>query len=197
MASDIYKKLTAVQGKLKAPKAQFNEFSNFNYRSCEDILNAVKPLLHGVNASLILSDEIINYGDRYYIKATAKFIDNETGEDVTATAYAREQQTKKGMDESQITGAASSYARKYALNGLFAIDNTKDADSMNNNDEISEFICSDCKKPISDHQTAKGVYTAQTISELTTKNNGRPLCWACAEKIAKAQKAANAANNNS
>jgi len=193
MASDIYKKLATVQLKLIAPKEKDNEFGGFKYRSAEDILKAVKPLLKGVNASLILSDEMVNNGERYYIKATANFIDNDSGEAVSATAYAREQQTKKGMDESQITGLATSYARKYALGGLFAIDNTKDADSMNNDDDNS-FICSDCKNPITEHKTAKGIYTAQAIAEITTKNNGRPLCWNCAEAIAKAAKAA---NNNS
>ena len=195
MSNDIYNKLTTVQQDLIAPKGQYNSFSDFNYRSCEDILKAVKPLLKNVNASLTLSDDIVNHGDRYYIKATARFIDNATGEGISVTAYAREQQTKKGMDESQITGAASSYARKYALNGLFAIDNTKDADTMDNTNDGAP-ICSDCKKPISDHKSAKGVYPAQAIADITTKNNGRPLCWACAEKIAKAAKAAAEANNN-
>lgn len=117
-----------LQQKLKAPKGQFNSFGNYNYRSCEDIVEAVKPLLHEKGMHLILTDEMVNAGDRFYIKATASVLD---GEKVVATAcgYAREALTKKGMDESQITGAASSYARKYALNGLFAIDDAKDADT--------------------------------------------------------------------
>lgn len=125
------KKLNEIQQKLKAPKNQKNTFGNYNYRSCEDILEAVKPLLG--EATLVIADEIINIGNRYYIKATATLKD---GEDVISnTAYAREAEDKKGMDTSQITGATSSYARKYALNGLFLIDDTKDADTMDNSQE--------------------------------------------------------------
>ena len=119
--------LKNIQQKLKAPKSQRNNFGNYNYRSCEDILEAVKPLLEKEDATLLLSDELVQIGDRYYVKATAKFIQgNET---IETTAYAREAEIKKGMDESQITGTASSYSRKYALNGLFLIDDTKDADT--------------------------------------------------------------------
>lgn len=120
--------LKYIQSYLIAPKGQFNSFGKYKYRSCEDILEAVKPLLREQEATLILSDEIINLGDRYYIKATATLTDKE-GKEVKATALAREALTKKGMDDSQISGAASSYARKYALNGLFLIDDTKDADT--------------------------------------------------------------------
>jgi len=118
-----------IQAKLKAPKGQFNNFGKYKYRSCEDIVEAVKPLLAEAGYHLILSDDIIAVGDRVYVKATATVFN---GTDVlgTATAFAREPQDKKGMDASQITGTASSYARKYALNGLFAIDDTKDADTM-------------------------------------------------------------------
>lgn len=123
------KKLIEVQTKLKAPKNQLNKFGGYNYRSCEDILEAVKPLLATVGASVVLSDEIITVGARVYVKATATFkADDYTTE---ATAYAREPEDKKGMDASQITGTASSYARKYALNGLFLIDDTRDADATN------------------------------------------------------------------
>lgn len=123
--------LNKIQQQLKAPKGQFNSFGKYYYRNCEDILEAVKPLLSDKDCSLIISDEIIQLGDRYYVKATATLREwHEEGEDVfTASAYAREALDKKGMDEAQITGAASSYARKYALNGLFCIDDTKDADS--------------------------------------------------------------------
>ena len=118
-------KLTEIQKKLKAPKSNYNSFGKYNYRSCEDILEAVKPLL-GDN-TLILSDEVVQIGDRIYVKATAVFRDGAT--ETRVSAFAREAESKKGMDESQVTGTASSYARKYALNGLFLIDDTKDADT--------------------------------------------------------------------
>ena len=121
------KELIEIQKKLKAPKGQYNSFGKYKYRSAEDILEAVKPLCHENNCTLTLSDTLENIGDRYYIKATVA-ITNGT-ETVSVSAYAREDETKKGMDGSQITGTASSYARKYALNGLFCIDDTKDADT--------------------------------------------------------------------
>ncbi len=120
-------KLSEIQQKLKAPKNQFNKFGGYKYRNCEDILEALKPLLG--DAVVTISDEIVQVGDRFYVKATAEF----AGEDVkSVTAYARESFDKKGMDSAQITGAASSYARKYALNGLFLIDDTQDADTQDN-----------------------------------------------------------------
>lgn len=153
----IYEKLLNVQMKLKAPKNQKNNFGNYNYRSCEDILESVKPILEKNKLSLQLSDELVVIGEstptvyketyydkdlkrenertvvlgnqRYYIKATATLLDIEDNSTMSNTAYAREEETKKGMDGSQITGTASSYARKYALNGLFLIDDTKDADT--------------------------------------------------------------------
>lgn len=121
-------KLAKIQRELKAPKNQLNKFGGYKYRNCEDILEAVKPLLDG--AILSISDEIVLIGDRYYVKATATYEDSEYSKSVTA--YARESEDKKGMDVSQLTGATSSYARKYALNGLFCIDDTKDADSQDN-----------------------------------------------------------------
>ena len=126
---DVYKKLLAVQAELKAPKGQYNSFGKYKYRSCEDILEAVKPILSKVGATLVVGDELLVMGERYYIKAVATFMDAETGDKITNSAYAREEATKKGMDGSQITGTASSYARKYCLNGLFLIDDTKDADT--------------------------------------------------------------------
>lgn len=116
-----------IQSELKAPKGNYNSFGNYKYRSCEDILEAVKPLLKENNAALTLSDEIVEVGGRVYVRATATLMAEENT--VSVTAYAREAETKKGMDDSQITGTASSYARKYALNGLFCIDDTKDADT--------------------------------------------------------------------
>jgi hypothetical protein len=120
--------LNKIQQKIKTPKGQFNAHSNFRYRSCEDILESIKPLLG--TATLILSDELVMLGDRFYIKSTATL--SEGTESISNVAYARESAERKGMDASQITGASSSYARKYALNGLFLIDDTKDADTMDN-----------------------------------------------------------------
>lgn len=126
----VYKKLFEVQQELKAPKNQRNTFGNYNYRSCEDILEALKPVLAAHEATVFISDKVVVREDNWaYIEATATFVDIETGESISTTAYARETETKKGMDVSQITGSASSYARKYALNGLFLIDDTRDADT--------------------------------------------------------------------
>jgi hypothetical protein len=128
--------LQTIQHELKAPKGQENKFGGYRYRSCEDIMEAVKPLLDKNEATLTVADDIVLIGDRYYIKATATLWDSKGGEILAqTTAFAREPISKKGMDESQITGAASSYARKYALNGLFCIDDTKDADTMDNRDQ--------------------------------------------------------------
>lgn len=126
--------LQEIQQKLKAPKGQFNSFGGYHYRSCEDIVEALKPILAEYGAAIILSDEIVAVGERVYVKATATLKTKDT--EYSTTAYAREPAAKKGMDESQITGAASSYARKYALNGLFGIDDTKDADTMDNREEM-------------------------------------------------------------
>lgn len=125
----LTERLANVQASLKAPKGQYNSFGKYKYRSCEDILEALKPLLVQHGLALILSDEPVYSGDWHYIKATATVTDGTSS--YTSTAYAREAASKKGMDESQITGTASSYARKYALNGLFLIDDTKDADATN------------------------------------------------------------------
>lgn len=143
-----------IQHKLKAPKGQYNSFGKYNYRSCEDILEGVKPLLKEHNLALLIDDEIVQIGERYYVKSTAKITDGR--EIVSATAYAREPDTKKGMDESQITGATSSYARKYALNALLCIDDTKDADTMDNS-----------KKPA--QQTQETVYNWQTLKARATQ----------------------------
>ena len=128
-SENIYTKLSHIQNELKAPKNQFNKFGNYKYRSCEDILEALKPLCAKYKATLIIYDEIVMIGDRYYVKAMAKLYDQETTDYIEAYAFARESQAKKEMDDSQVTGATSSYARKYALNGLFNIDDTKDFDT--------------------------------------------------------------------
>lgn len=167
---EILMKLGAVQTELKAPKGQYNSFGKYKYRSCEDILEAVKPLLDAKGCTLIVSDAMENIGDRYYIKATATIFDRETGESVSNSAYAREEDTKKGMDGSQITGTASSYARKYALNGLFLIDDTKDADTDEykqqnspKNDVISP-ICPVCGKPVKGFKRESGeIVTGETV----------------------------------
>ena len=128
---NVYEKLMTVQTKLRAPKGQYNSFGRYSYRSCEDILEALKPLLAEVGAIVNISDEVKLIGDRFYVEATAMFLDCETGDSVVARASAREDETKKGMDLAQVTGSVSSYARKYALNGLFAIDDNKDSDATN------------------------------------------------------------------
>jgi len=128
----VYEILNKIQVELKAPKSQFNAFGKYHYRSCEDILEAVKPLLSG--AVLTIADEIVLIGNRYYVKATATL--SNDGQSITNSAYAREEEIRKGMDSSQITGATSSYARKYCLNGLLLIDDTKDADSTNKHDKV-------------------------------------------------------------
>lgn len=126
----IQQKLLNVQLKLKAPKNNYNSFSKFNYRSCEDILEAAKPILESEKLLLMLSDEIVQIGHRNYVKATATLLEAEKdGQVLQVVAYARESERKKGMDSAQLTGATSSYARKYALNGLFLIDDTKDMDT--------------------------------------------------------------------
>ncbi len=156
---NVYEKLMTVQTKLRAPKGQYNSFGKYSYRSCEDILEALKPLLGEVGAIVNVTDEIKLIGDRYYVEATASFIDTETGERMIAKASAREAEAKKGMDDSQVTGSVSSYARKYALNGLFAIDDNKDADSTNTHD-----------KGIKPNMTPAGITEAQ-LKRLYTIGN--------------------------
>lgn len=136
MEENIFSRLQAVQMELKAPKDQYNDFGKFSYRSCEDILEAVKPLCEKQGLLLSLTDEIEEMGGRIYIKAIARVIEMDTGKEFFTTAFAREDELKKGMDGSQISGCASSYARKYALNGLFCIDDTKDADTHDNRSEV-------------------------------------------------------------
>ena len=126
--------LRSIQCELKAPKGQYNSFGKYSYRSCEDILEAVKPLLDKYKATVYITDEVVAVGDRIYVKATATFVDKD-GKEVSVSAFAREPVARKGMDEAQVTGATSSYARKYALNGLFLIDDNKDADTDENRNE--------------------------------------------------------------
>ena len=145
---EFIEKIVAIQSELKAPKGQYNSFGKYNYRSCEDILEGVKPLLAKHGLVLTIQDSIDLIGDRFYVKATATITDGK--DEISTSAYARESLDKKGMDASQVTGATSSYARKYALNGLLAIDDTKDADTMDNN-----------KKPA--QQTQETVYNWNSL----------------------------------
>lgn len=155
---NIYEKLSEIQHELKAPKGQYNSFGKYKYRSCEDILEAVKPICYKNKATLVLSDNLEMAGDRFYICATAKLFDQESESFVQNSAYARESLEKKGMDDSQVTGTASSYARKYALNGLFNIDDTKDADTdeyaiQNGDEDVGERLLDKIKlKTIQDLQ---------------------------------------------
>ena len=143
----LNKKLLGIQSNLKAPKDLFNKFGSYKYRSCESILEQTKPHLIENGCTLLLTDELVLIGERYYIKATATLVDTDSGESISVTAYAREEETKKGMDSSQITGSSSSYARKYALNGLLLIDDTKDADATNEHkDDLPEKLENELKK---------------------------------------------------
>lgn len=149
---NIWGKLAEVQKVLDAPKNQYNSFGKYKYRSCEDILAATKPLCIEKGLVLTLNDEVVIIGDRYYVEATATVIEIETGEKYCVKAKAREVEEKKGMDGSQVTGASSSYARKYALNGLFAIDDSKDADSMDNRVKAPQRVSEAPEKSIQPNQ---------------------------------------------
>ena len=155
--------LQQIQSELKAPKSQRNNFGGYNDRSCEDILEALKPVLAKYKAAIILTDEMVEVGGRIYVKATATLkTDNES---ISGVAFARETETRKGMDEAQVTGAASSYARKYALSGLFALDDTKDADTMDNRATFSQPKKADPFAGL-DTKHAKAMQAAQTPDEL-------------------------------
>ena len=158
---EVYKKLLNIQQKLKAPKGQFNDFGKYRYRSCEDILEEIKPHLARENAILYFTDKIESVGNRNYIRTELHFVDINSGEELINSAYAREEEDKKGMDGSQITGASSSYARKYALTGLFAIDDTKDSDTTNKGDE----------KPVKEYSTKKEPVNDE-IKQTTLRNAG-------------------------
>ena len=177
--------LVELQSRLKAGKTKYNAFAKFYYRSCEDILEAVKPLLKELNMALTISDDIVEVGGRVYVKATAT-LSNDEGCVAQSTAFAREPEMKKGMDESQITGCASSYARKYALNGLLAIDDTRDADTMDNREAEKPVIENDAvdyearvmASDLPDDVKAKVIkalptYTAKTLEELDSKLKSR------------------------
>ena len=188
----IYEKLGAIQQALKAPKGQYNDFGKYRYRSCEDVLEALKPLLAEHKCVLLLSDNIETAEGRVYVRARATLVDLEDAEKVisaegsevtpgiSVTAFAREEESKKGMDASQVTGAASSYARKYALNGLFCIDDNKDSDFTNTTPKETkkaavsdplEMFCSMCGKDID-----------QKVYDYSVKRYGTPLCRECQKR---------------
>lgn len=156
--------LVKIQQELKAPKNQTNSFGKYKYRSAEDILEAAKPVCHKYNCFINISDEVVNIGERIYVKSSVFLVDDKTKETLSmSTGWAREEESKKGMDASQITGAASSYARKYALNGLFAIDDTKDADATNKHD----------KEEVKKETTPKkGLMNDITFLKLVARYNG-------------------------
>lgn len=187
---NINQKLFDIQQKLKAPKDQFNAFGKYKYRSCESVLEALKPLLKENNVILILTDEVDFVGSHAYVAARATIIDVEDGSSVSTRAYAREEETKKGMDASQITGAASSYARKYALNGLFAIDDNKDSDATNTGEDKKDqdvVFCADCKQEIKNPKNKDGEpMDLKDYVAMCMKVYERPICDTCRRKHGKA-----------
>ena len=186
MSEELIKALGEVQYNLKAPKGQVNSFGHYNYRSCEDILEAVKPLLHEAGLTLTLSDDVIAVGNRIYVKATAT-VTNGT-DSVSNTAFAREAETKKGMDDSQVTGTASSYARKYALNGLLCIDDTKDADTeeyqrRTQSKQSQPIMCDLCHKPIKPMaKRGGGEMSPEAVAKWTRAKTGMAVCGDCYKK---------------
>lgn len=193
---NIYEKLTQIQNELKAPKNQFNAFGNYNYRSCEDILEAVKPLLLKHKLTQIIDDDVKEINGRFYIKATITLFNSEKVEEaIIVSALAREEENKKGMDSSQLTGSTSSYARKYALAGLYALDDTKDSDGLNTHGKEhskadtsrKQASTTSNKKVASNNQTAFkcsecGVGINQAVKTFSEKKYGKPLCMDCQKK---------------
>ena len=190
--SDFLKRVGMAQTELKAPKNQYNSFGKYNYRSCEDILEAAKPINKKHGLVLLLTDKPVCIGQRYYIEATARLYDIESEQFIEATASARESDTKKGMDDSQVTGTASSYARKYALNGLYNIDDTKDADTdaykkqTTNTTAAPEYKCADCGKPFEAFRdpTSGKTFTPAEVFQMSKKRNadGVARCADCRKK---------------
>lgn len=188
---NLREKLTSIQTNLKAPKGQFNSFGKYHYRSCEDILEALKSHLASTKTAIIINDEIIAVGTRIYVKATVTLLDDESEETITATSSARESEDKKGMDASQLTGATSSYARKYALNGLFCIDDNKDADSSDNSKDDKkpkeqkqeQYKCEKCGKNFEEWTDTKGkTWSPGQVAHFSkNKNNGVALCYDCSK----------------
>lgn len=192
----IYSKLANIQKYLKCNKAQFNSYGKYHYRSCEDILEAVKPLCIANNCVLTLSDDIVAIGDRFYVKAIATIIDMETNEQLNNVAFAREENEKKGMDASQITGTASSYARKYCLHGLFCIDDTKDADTNEFHEQTHRDQPSKAPAPKKVEPTTKSVQgfaspvcnscgceITDKVAEYSKSKFGKALCFKCQKNV--------------
>lgn len=190
----IFEKLSAIQAELKVPKGQFNSFGGYSYRSCEDILEVAKPICAKHKTVLILSDELVNIGERYYVRASAQLQDLEAFEFVSTYAYAREEETKKGMDGSQVTGASSSYARKYALNGLFNIDDVKDSDFTNTHQKEPQNMPKPVPKPTPkpsnsdadlDRCDSCGTKISDKVRDFSVKKFGVPLCMDCQKDYAR------------
>lgn len=191
-----YEILSDIQMEMNVPKNLRNSFGNYNYRNCETILEVAKPICHKNRCTLVLNDYVTNLGDRYYVQATAKLHFWDSGVDIINTAYAREEEIKKGMDGSQITGTASSYARKYALNGLFNLDDNKDADT----DEYYQQTHKEDKYGVSDRQVeeVKKFYTDDVIQAVLKKYNCKTIKDLPMEVVAlMIQKGLHNANNGS
>ena len=208
----IHEKLAAIQKELKAPKSQYNSYGKFSYRNCEDILEAVKPLCEKNKVVLFLNDEVLFIQTRFYIKATATLMDLEGAGVIDVSAYAREEESKKGMDGSQVTGAASSYARKYALNGMFCIDDAKDSDYTNQQpkdngnqqrggqrgptqpqqaQQPATPKCDNCKKDIMPIRRSNGtILTVEEIIDGSRRSYNKTLCYSCMKAEKKAREAA-------
>ena len=191
----IYEKLSAIQAELNAPKNQYNSYGGFYYRNCEDILNALKPLCKAQNTVLVIADNLLQIGDRYYVESVATLHDLESKDHIEVTAYAREEETKKGMDGSQVTGASSSYARKYALNGLFCIDDAKDSDYTNGIQNAPKAAQQAQKQPESVNTRSEqktpqkgakcqecGTWISDKVKEFCLKKFNAPLCMDCQKK---------------
>lgn len=203
----IYDKLSSIQEELNVPKGQYNSYGGFNYRSCEDILTAVKPLCRKYKTTLILTDELMYIGDRYYVRAVARLHDLEKDSQavpyIEVSAFAREEESKKGMDGSQVTGASSSYARKYALNGLFDIDDVKDSDFTNTAHKEPQRTQSAPQAKPSTAPKAKqaartsepdadaercdscGTPISEKVRDYSVKKFGVPLCMDCQREYAR------------
>ena len=194
MMTDINAKLVKIQHELKAPKDQHNGFGNYNYRSLENILESVKPLLADAGLSLTLSDDIAEVGGRVYVKATAVISDGT--DSISTTAYAREDEAKKGMSDPQITGACSSYARKYCVQGLFAIDDSKDPDTesyQRRQSEAKPIMCEHCGKPLKPlTRRDGGMMSPADVARWTQRESKMTLCGDCL----KAWRQAKASNQN-
>lgn len=180
----IYEKLAEIQNELFVPKGQKNNFGNYQYRSCEDILKTVKPICRDKGCVLFLSNDLVSIGGRNYVEAQATLLELSTGEQVVSVAHAREEETKKGMDGSQITGASSSYARKYALAGLFCIDNEKDSDATNTHDksdkEVAEQLEDDKKTAEVENMTIAPVKVQALLAKCESENvDINKICKMC------------------